>query len=200
MKRSPHSSQVQVPLQKLNKTIVEATQTMALPGKSARPLKKRRFVSIEPEEETAPRARSQPPNNDDGSNTRKTKAKRTRAAVSPLPSPSASPATVIKKSVSWNDPGGNVVHVRPDPTKTYPFFNESDIWYAVSRIFIHCVLSFRSIIITIIADGRDGVLFTRIFSHSFQSQFELESSLMCKLFFLLLFQTIVEKQLPGLLA
>ena len=139
IKCSPHSSQG--PLQKQEKTIAEATQTMALPGKSARPLKKRRIVSIEPEEQAVHDVHSRPSNNNRRSKARKKKAKRGRTIVSPLPSPPTSPATVIKKRVSWNDRGGNVVHVQPDPTKLYPCFNESDVWYTVSQISIHFQLS-----------------------------------------------------------
>lgn len=127
VKCSPHSSQG--PLQKQKMTIAEATQTMALPEKSTRPLKKRRIVSIEPEEEAVHYAHSRPSNNNRRRKARKKKAKRARTTVSPLPSPSTSPATVTKKSVSWNDRGGNVVHVQPDPTKLYPCLNESDLWY-----------------------------------------------------------------------
>ena len=118
--------------QKLDKTIAEEPQIMTLPGKSARPLKKRRIVSVEPQEEVVDDTRSQSFDDDSRRKHRRKKAKRARTAVSPLSSPRTSPDTVIKKSVSWNDPQGNVVHVQPDPTQLYPYFNESDLWYTVS--------------------------------------------------------------------
>jgi len=102
---------------------------MALPEKAARPLKKRRIVSIEPDEEPVRDAPSRSSSNESRSKAKKKRSKRSRTTVSPLPSPSTSPATVIKKRVSWNDRGGNVVHVQPDLTKQYPLFNESDLWY-----------------------------------------------------------------------
>jgi hypothetical protein len=49
------------PLPKQDKTITEATRIMSLPGKSTRPLKKRRFVSIESKDVF--RAVSKPPKN-----------------------------------------------------------------------------------------------------------------------------------------
>ncbi len=120
------------PLQKQDQTITEAPQIMTLPGKPARPLKKRRIVSIEPKEEAVDDTRSQSSQNDNRRKVGRKKEKRARTTISPLPSPRTSPATVIKKSVSWNDPGGNVVHVQPDPSQLYPYFNESDLWYTVS--------------------------------------------------------------------
>ena len=102
--------------------------TMTLPIKPARPLKKRRFVSIEPEEEVADDARSQ--SSDDDS--RSTEAKRARTAASPLPSLPSSPATASKKTLTWNDRGGNLIHVQPDPAQLFPFYKASDLWYTVS--------------------------------------------------------------------
>lgn len=118
---------------KLDKAIAEAPQIMTLPRKSARPLKKRRIVSVESQEEVVDDTRSQSFDDDSRRKHRRKKAKRARTSVSPLSSPRTSPATVIKKSVSWNDPQGNVVHVQPDPTRLYPYFNESDVWYTVSQ-------------------------------------------------------------------
>ena len=133
MKISPLSSAES--LQTRDKTISVTTQTMAFPKKTVRPLKKRRIVSIEPNEEQACGAPSRPSNNDSRRKIRRKKSKRGRTTVSPLTSPSTSPSTVIKKRVSWNDRGGNVVHVQPDLTKVYPLFNESDLWYTVSQCF-----------------------------------------------------------------
>lgn len=127
MKYSPHSSHRR--LEEQDKIIPQTTVTMALPENSARPLKKRRIVSIEVDVTS-----QQPINDSSRSKPRNKKTKRTRTAVSPLPSPPTSPPkTVIKKSVTWNDPDGNVVHVQPDPMKLHPFFNKSDVWYTVSH-------------------------------------------------------------------
>lgn len=102
---------------------------MALPEQSARPLKKRRILGIELD------VSSQQPIDDSTSKPRNIKAKRSRTAVSPLPSPPASPPkTVIKKCVTWNDPEENAVYVQPDPTKLHPLFNETDVWYTVSHL------------------------------------------------------------------
>jgi len=102
---------------------------MSMPGKSTRPLKKRRIVSVEPEEPAV----DSPPPPTCNPKAKKRKAKRARTTkkqnknVDRTPSPSAIAA--MKKSVTWNDPGGNRVHLQPDPTQVYPFFNESDLWY-----------------------------------------------------------------------
>lgn len=118
--------------QKMDKAITETSQIMTLPGKSARPLKKRRIVSVEPQEEVVDDTRSQSSDDDSRRKHKRKEAKRARTSVSPLASPRTSPDTVIKKSVSWNEAGGNVVHLQPDPTQLYPYFNESDLWYTVS--------------------------------------------------------------------
>lgn len=126
MKFTPQSSHRH--LEEQNKTIQQGTLAMALPEKSARPLKKRRIVGIELDVTS-----QQPINDSSRGKPRNKKAKRTRTAVSPLPSPPTSPPkTVIKKTVTFNDPDGNIVHVQPDPMKLHPCFNESDVWYTVS--------------------------------------------------------------------
>ena len=128
--------------QKKNMTTVgNAEQTMSLPRKSARPLKKRRIVSIESEEDVVA---SQPPKHTDSSSNSKdeeNKVKRvridkneTKGVVSPFPSPPISPSTVAKKSVTWNEPVENIIHVQPDPSQLYPLFNENDVWYTVSNL------------------------------------------------------------------
>jgi hypothetical protein len=123
------------PLQKQDTTLSKATtRIMSMPGKSTRPLKKRRIVSVEPEEPVvdSPLPQTCIPK------AKKRKAKRARTAkkqnnnVDRTLSPSA--MSMMKKSVTWNDPGGNRVHLQPDPTQVYPFFNESDLWYTVSHV------------------------------------------------------------------
>jgi len=118
------------PLQMQDKIIPEATRIMlSLPGKSTRPLKKRRFVSIESEDAVV----SKPPKNSSAKSQKK-KIKRARRSkkqdvgiVSPLPP--SSPTTVMVKSVTWNDRAGNLVHMQPDPTQIFPNFNQFDLWY-----------------------------------------------------------------------
>lgn len=142
---SCHSS-VEALQDQSSSTVGNTQQTMSLPGKSARPLKKRRFVSIEPEEDAV--VASPSPRNDDSSTSSSSKAeeskakrartneKETKCVVSPSPSPPVSPSTEVKKSVKWNDPGGNMIHMQPDPTQLYPFFNEKDVWYTVSQVLV----------------------------------------------------------------
>ena len=134
------------PLPKQDKTITEATRIMSLPGKSTRPLKKRRFVSIESKDVF--RAVSKPPKNY-SCKSQKNKAKRVSGSKKQdegivSPSPPSWPTTVMKKSVTWNDRGGNLVHMQPDPTQSFPYFNEFDLWYTVSRILIgQFIIEFR---------------------------------------------------------
>jgi hypothetical protein len=126
------------PLQMQEKTIPEATSRIMLsfPGKSTRPLKKRRFVSIESEDDVVSKS-----SNSSSTKSQKKKSKRARRSkkqdvgIIP-PSPPSSPTTVLKKSVTWSDMAGNLVHMQPDFTQLFPNFNEFDLWYTVSRIIV----------------------------------------------------------------
>lgn len=125
------------PLQMQDKIIPEVTRIMlSLPGKSTRPLKKRRFVSIESEDAVV----SKPPKSSSAKSQKKNikRARRSKkqdvGIVSPLPP--SSPTTVMVKSVTWNDRAGNLVHMQPDPTQIFPNFNQFDLWYTVSPILV----------------------------------------------------------------
>eukprot|EP00535_Pseudo-nitzschia_heimii_P013326 CAMPEP_0197197596 /NCGR_PEP_ID=MMETSP1423-20130617/32948_1 /TAXON_ID=476441 /ORGANISM="Pseudo-nitzschia heimii, Strain UNC1101" /LENGTH=674 /DNA_ID=CAMNT_0042651421 /DNA_START=94 /DNA_END=2118 /DNA_ORIENTATION=- len=113
---------------------------MSLPGKSTRPLKKRRFVSIEDDDvsiceqkqqqqqqELKPKIEGAQGNRKKARKIQKSTKKKNNGIVSP--SPPSSPVTVAKKSVTWNVRDGNMVHNQTDISRTYPHYNENDVWY-----------------------------------------------------------------------
>jgi len=119
-------------LQQQEKIIQKLQRTMSL---SARPLKKRRVASIPDKDVSGSEEQQQQmPNNGSRQGIRKKaqiserSTKKLKGVVSP--SPPSSPATVTKKSVTWNvRDGDTVVYVQPDISQTYPDYNENDVWY-----------------------------------------------------------------------
>jgi len=121
------------PLHQQDESFTNATRAMSLSllGKSTRPLKKRRIVSISIERDDASQQAK------DAMKAMKAKKRKVRrsgaakkqsnAVISPVPP--SSPARMVKNSVTWNDREGNMIHLQPDPTQLHPYFNESDLWY-----------------------------------------------------------------------
>lgn len=112
------------PLQEQDKRIQEAPTTVM---SSTRPFKKRRIVTIKPDDVAA---LEQPRSACKG---KKKKAQQPRTTKKPKkgfvsPSPPSSPVMVMKKSVTWNEQGGNIFHLQPDSC-----VNDGDLWYTVSQ-------------------------------------------------------------------
>lgn len=108
------------PLQEQDKRIQEAPTTVM---SSTRPFKKRRIVTIKPDDVAA---LEQPRSACKG---KKKKAQQPRTTKKPKkgfvsPSPPSSPVMVMKKSVTWNEQGGNIFHLQPDSC-----VNDGDLWY-----------------------------------------------------------------------
>jgi len=126
------------------------SRRISLPGQSLRPLKKRRIVvdftdydhtDDNLDDATITKTKTKTKAKAKAKTKTKTKAKRKPPVVkrkkigaitppSSLP-PSSSP-TVTKKTVTWNDREGNVIHSQQDPSLYFPYYDEKERWYTVS--------------------------------------------------------------------
>ena len=111
------------------------------PGQPLRPLKKRRILSVDRNNEYRTIDGDQHHTvlqklTKKEKNTREVEGKMT-GVVEIARSPPSSPIR-IKKSVTWNDREGNLIHSKQGPTATTKRFfsslNESDLWYTVSLV------------------------------------------------------------------